>query len=120
MPFDSHSGHPEPRRGVKVVALVLLSAIVAVAAPAARDVDITAADGTTLKASYFPADRPGPGVLLLHMCITTRASWEPVARQLSAAGIHALTIDNRGFGESGGPRFQGAAPEVLQSLREKW
>jgi dienelactone hydrolase len=73
-----------------------------------------------LKATYFPAERPGPAVVLLHMCNTTRVSWEPVARQLSAAGIHALTIDNRGFGDSGGPRFQGSGPDVLQGLRQKW
>jgi len=107
-------------RAMKVVALMLLAAVVAVAAPASRDVDITAPDGTRLKATYFPADRPGPGVLLLHMCITTRASWEPVARQLSAAGIHALTIDNRGFGDSGGPRFQGAPADVVQAVRAQW
>lgn len=79
-----------------------------------------ASDGTRLKATYFPAERPGPGVVLLHMCNTTRTSWEPVARQLSAAGIHALTIDNRGFGESGGPRFAGSQPDVRQALRQKW
>jgi dienelactone hydrolase len=89
-------------------------------APAPRDVDITAADGTKLKATYFAADRPGPAVLLLHMCITTRASWEPVARQLAASGINAMTIDNRGFGESGGPRFDDASPEIVRQLGEKW
>ena|SRR5438552_13172584 len=92
---------------MKPLVLVLLMVSPAVAAPPApRDVDITAPDGVKLKATYFAAARPGPAVLLLHMCITTRASWEPVARQLSAVGISALTIDNRGFGESGGPRFE--------------
>lgn len=85
-----------------------------------REVDLTAPDGTRLKATYFAADRPGPAVLLLHMCITTRASWEPVARQLAAAGINAMTIDNRGFGESGGPRFDQARPEIVRELQEKW
>jgi len=33
----------------------------------------------------------------MHMCITTRASWEPVA-QLNAAGINALTVDAEGNG----------------------
>jgi dienelactone hydrolase len=103
---------------MKATTLALL--FVLVAAAASRDIDITAPDGTRLKASYFPADRPGPAVVLLHMCITTRASWETVAQQLSAAGIHALTIDNRGFGESGGPRFQGASPDVLRELRGHW
>jgi dienelactone hydrolase len=101
-----------------VVAFLIASTSSFAAAP--RDVDITAPDGITLKATYFAADRPGPAVLLLHMCITTRASWEPVARQLAASGIHAMTIDNRGFGESGGPRFDSARPEVVRQLGEKW
>jgi len=89
-------------------------------AAAPREVDITAPDGIKLKATYFAADRPGPAVLLLHMCITTRASWEPVARQLAASGINAMTIDNRGFGESGGPRFDSASPDVVRELGGKW
>jgi dienelactone hydrolase len=98
----------------------LLAAAPSIAQPAPRDVDIAAPDGTHLKATYFAADRPGPAVLLLHMCITTRASWAPVAQRLAASGISALTIDNRGFGESGGPRFEGASQEVLRDLNEKW
>jgi hypothetical protein len=64
--------------------------------------------------------KPGPGVLLLHMCNTTRKSWEPVAKGLSAKGINALTVDNRGFGESGGPRFDGGTLEVRKELNDKW
>jgi dienelactone hydrolase len=70
--------------------------------PAPRVVDLKAADGTILKASYFAAAKPGPGVLLLHQSNRTRDSWDGVARQLAAAGIHTLTLDMRGFGESGG------------------
>src|SRR5437870_3921378 len=88
----------------------------AAAPPVRRDVNIIASDGTDLKATYVAAVRPGPAVLLMQMCITTRTSWEPVARQLSAAGISALTIDNRGFGESGGPRFDPGTPEVQGQL----
>src|SRR5580765_5939353 len=95
-----------------LILLLIFASSAAAAPPAGRDVDLIAADGTGLKATYFAASRPGPAVLLMHMCITTRASWEPVARQLSAAGVNALTIDNRGFGESGGPRFDLKNPEV--------
>ena len=86
----------------------------------AKDIDITAPDGTKLRATFFAAGKPGPGVLLLHMCNTVRKSWEPVAKELSEKGINALTVDNRGFGESGGPRFEGASPDVLKQLNEKW
>lgn len=67
-----------------------------------RVVDLKAADGTVLKASYFAAAKPGPGVLLLHQVNRTRKAWDDVARLLAAAGIHTLTLDIRGFGESSG------------------
>jgi tetratricopeptide (TPR) repeat protein len=70
---------------------------------APRLVDLKNSDGTLLKASYFAAAKPGPGVLLLHQSNRTRGSWDAVARQLAAAGIHTLTLDMRGFGESGTP-----------------
>src|SRR5437868_8983881 len=70
--------------------------------PAPRIVELRAPDGTILKGSYFAAAKPGPGVLLLHQSNRPRQSWDEIARQLAAAGIHTLTLDMRGFGESGG------------------
>lgn len=109
------------RRSVLLPFLPLLFAALAFAqTPSRKDVDITAPDGAKLRATFFPAGNPGPGVLLLHMCNTARKSWEPVAVRLSEKGINALTIDNRGFGESAGPRFEGGTPEVQKELAEKW
>jgi hypothetical protein len=71
-------------------------------ASAPRVVDLKASDGTLLKASYFAAAKPGPGVLLLHQVNRERKSWDELAGQLAAAGINTLTLDMRGFGESGG------------------
>jgi dienelactone hydrolase len=100
---------------------VLLLASVSFSQNASRkDVDIVALDGAKLRATFFSANKSGPGVLLLHMCNTTRKSWEPVAKGLSERGVNVLTVDNRGFGESGGPRFEGASAEVRQQLNEKW
>lgn len=61
-----------------------------------RIVDIKTPDGTVLKASYFAAAKPGPGVLLFHQSNRTRTSWDDVAKQLAAAGINTLTVDVRG------------------------
>jgi dienelactone hydrolase len=69
---------------------------------APRVVDLKAPDGTLLKASFFAAAKPGPGVLLLHQINRTRQAWDEVAGQLAAAGINTLTLDVRGYGESGG------------------
>jgi dienelactone hydrolase len=107
-------------RSTFVVFLLLCASFSLSQAASRKDVDILAPDGTKLRATFFAAAKPGPGVLLLHMCNTTRRSWEPVAVGLSEAGINTLTIDNRGFGESGGPRFEGGSPEVLKELGEKW
>jgi dienelactone hydrolase len=71
---------------------------------AVRVVALNTPDGIPLKASYFAAAKPGPGVLLFHQSNRTRQSWDDVARQLASAGINTLTIDVRGYGESGGKK----------------
>jgi dienelactone hydrolase len=108
-------------RAVVVVLLVFSSAAFAQSPPAAREITLKAADGTPLKATYYAAPGPGPAVLLLHMCNTTRRSWDPLAPQLAAAGIHALSLDYRGFGESGGDRFDAVTPQEAQTaVNQKW
>jgi formylglycine-generating enzyme required for sulfatase activity/pimeloyl-ACP methyl ester carboxylesterase len=73
--------------------------------PAApRVVDLKSTDGTVLKGTFYTTAKSGPGVLLFHQSNRTRASWDDVARQLAAAGIHTLSVDGRGHGESGGTR----------------
>ena len=70
--------------------------------PLPRVVELKTSDGTQLKATYFAASKPGPGVLLLHQANRDRKSWDSVASQLASAGINTLTLDMRGHGESGG------------------
>ncbi|HXY08865.1 MAG TPA: hypothetical protein VEI52_13575 [Terriglobales bacterium] len=72
--------------------------------PAVRVVALKTPDGVTLKTSYFEAAKPGPGVLLFHQSNRTRQSWNNVAVQLASAGINTLSIDVRGYGESGGKK----------------
>ena len=87
----------------------VLSGMAGFTAPAKDDprvVDLKSADGITLKATYFAAAKPGPGVLLLHQVNRTRKSWDDVASQLAASGINTLTLDIRGIGESGGTRWE--------------
>src|SRR5438045_604273 len=69
--------------------------------PQSHVVELKSSDGMLLKATYFPAAKPGPGALLLHQINRDRKSWDPVAAQLATAGINTLTLDLRGFGESG-------------------
>ncbi len=89
--------------------------------PAPRVVDLTAPDGAKLKATYYAAATPGPAVLLLHMCNSDRTAWAPLGPQLSEAGIHALALDYRGYGDSSGTRFTELPPQERQKLvAENW
>lgn len=83
--------------------------------PSPRVVDLKSADGTLLKATYFPAAEPGPGVLLFHQSNRKRASWDDVARQLAVAGINALAVDTRGYGESAGTRREASQPQKQEA-----
>ncbi len=83
-------------------------------------IDLTASDGLKLKATYFAAEKPGPGVLLLHQCNRQRRVWDDLARQLASAGINVLTLDYRGYGESEGEPFDKFSPEAVPQARAKW
>src|SRR5262249_9629433 len=92
-------------RAIPCLGLVLLCAAArAERPPAPRAVELRSADGTSLRATYFAAAKPGPGALLFHQSNRTRRSWDGVAAELAAAGIHTLTLDARGHGESGRAR----------------
>jgi dienelactone hydrolase len=94
---------------VALITTVVSTLLAAGCRPAAqslgRVVDVSAPDGVTLKGSLFRSASPGPAVLLLHQCDDSRTVWDPLGRRLAASGITALAIDYRGFGESGGSRF---------------
>jgi dienelactone hydrolase len=74
------------------------------ASDAARTIDLKSPDGIALKASYFPAGRPGPGLLLLHACNRDRSSWNGLATAAAARGFHVIALDYRGYGQSGGTK----------------
>ncbi len=96
-----------------------VKSIAANAASAARGVELKASDGAQLKASYFAAAKSGPGVLLLHQSNRTRKAWDELAAQLVAAGINTLTLDMRGFGESGSPYTKLTDAEKAR-VRDMW
>ena len=80
-----------------------------------RVVDLKTPDGTILKASYFAAAKPGPGVLLFHQSNRSRESWDGVAQQLAAVGMNVLAVDGRGHGESGGKYDNKKTPEDVDA-----
>lgn len=81
---------------------ILVSSTAAGAQPATKTVDVRADDGTILKATYASPGKPGPGVVLLHMCNSKRQAWDTLVPLLVAKGLHVIAVDYRGYGESGG------------------
>jgi dienelactone hydrolase len=84
-----------------------------------RVVELTAADGTVLKASFFSAAKPGPGVILLHQCNRQRKVWDDLAGRLAASRISVITLDFRGFGDSGGTPLDKLTPEKAGKDQEE-
>jgi pimeloyl-ACP methyl ester carboxylesterase len=84
---------------------------------------ISAADGLVLRGTFFgPVVRPAPGVLLVHDRSRDRTSWNELAARLQSAGYAVLTVDLRGYGETGGganwPLAQDDVRAVLRQLAE--
>src|SRR5258705_7633469 len=112
------------RRILRMRLLVILcfgASCAAQEVPAPRVVDLKAADGTKLKATYFAAAKPGPGVLLLHQCNQQRKNWDDLAGRLAMAGINVLTLDYRGYGDSEGPRaLELSNEDRTRMITEQW
>lgn len=106
---------------IAIAALVAPSRAQESAPPAPHPVDLKAPDAVPLKATFFPAGKPGPGILLLHQCNRQRKVWDGLAAKLAAAGMNVLTLDFRGFGESSGEAAYKLPPaENAKMLAETW
>lgn len=92
------------------------------AAPAGpRVVTIKTGDSVTLQGTLFAASKGGPGVLLLHQCDDHRTVWDSLGTRLAAAGITALSVDYRGYGESGGtPHEKLSNADLAKQMAETW
>ena len=88
--------------------------------PAPRVVDLTAPDGLKLKATFFAAASPGPGMLLLHQCNRQRNVWDDLAARMASAGLNVMTLDLRGYGDSEGTRVDKLTPEEAKRLIDEY
>lgn len=71
----------------------------------ATELTLTSSDKFSLKADYYPAkttteNSADRAVLMLHQCNYNRSMYNNIGEQLAEHGVHALSIDFRGFGES--------------------
>ncbi len=72
----------------------------------ADELTLTTSKGFALKASYYQSNKATDrAVLLLHQCNYNRTMYNDIGQQLSEQGIHALSMDFRGFGESTSDKF---------------
>jgi dienelactone hydrolase len=75
-------------------------------------------DGVVLKGTFFAAAKAGPGVLLLHQCDEQRKVWDVLGDSLVASGVNVLTVDYRGYGESGGSPHDKLTPAEAAKVAE--
>jgi alpha-beta hydrolase superfamily lysophospholipase len=107
-------------RAALAIALSWLACGPATAQPLApAPVTLTASDGAKLKATYFAAGKPGPGIVLLHQCIRDRQSWTAFAERAAERDYNVIAMDHRGFGESEGERFT-TFQERQSVIDQKW
>jgi len=108
-------------KSLTLPAIFLVAVFQCAAASPPRTVDLTSPDGTKLKATYFSADKPGPGVMLLHQCNRDRKMWDDLAPRLAAEGLNVLALDYRGYGESeGATYYKLPAAEGQKQVGGKW
>jgi len=109
---------------IRVAILVLSSFSFTGVSDAATPLPLEMEDGVILDATYFAGNQPGPGLLFLNMCDPSRdqKEWSGVATALADRGYHVLTLDYRGFGQSGGemPMNLRSVAEAMPYWREHW
>lgn len=89
----------------------------------ADELTLTTDKGFALKASYYQSNMPSDrAVLLLHQCNFNRSMYNDIGQQLSENGIHALSLDFRGFGDSINDEFNVEKVQALprEERRKAW
>jgi len=95
----------------------------------AEDISLTTPDKFSLKGDFYQANgskdteaqsQGKRGVLMLHQCNYNRSMYNTIGEQLAQRGIHALSLDFRGFGESTSAKYSVAnVRELPQEQRSK-
>lgn len=86
-----------------------------------RTIEFSGVEGNRLKADFW--DGHGHPVLFLHGGGQTRRAWDRTAKRVAAAGMRAITVDQRGHGESdwvasGNYTFQHFADDAAAVVRQ--
>ncbi len=97
----------------------------------ASETTLTTTDHFLLKADYYQAkdsknikeqSKRKRGVLMLHQCNYNRTMYNTIGEQLAQRGIHALSLDFRGFGDSISTKYNVAKVRELpqEQRRDAW
>lgn len=82
----------------------------------AEQISFSTADKFTLHGSYYkPKALSQKAVLMLHQCNFNRTMYAQIGQGLAEVGIHALSIDLRGFGDSATDAFDMAKADELSA-----
>lgn len=66
-----------------------------------ENITFTTADGIVIVGTFYTCGKENaPAILCLHQWMSDRSTYSKLVQKLVAEGIHVLTIDSRGFGES--------------------
>ena len=85
---------------MKIRAILVLACLLSFASHAG-EVLLNGEDGFVLSSEYFAPAKPQPrGVLMLHQCNYNRTMYDVIGKALAEKGVHALSLDFRGFGKS--------------------
>ena len=93
--------------GVLLVLLILTGIYTTQRTVRTQSINLTAQDGLSLKASFYPAKgaaSTAPALLLLHTAYSDRRAWRGFAEAAQEAGYAVLALDSRGHGESAGEK----------------
>ncbi len=83
----------------------------------AAELTLPTNSGIELKADYYQgAKTSNRAVLMLHQCNYNRTMYNDIGQQFAQKGIHALSLDFRGFGESVNTEFN---VEKVQALPQE-
>jgi pimeloyl-ACP methyl ester carboxylesterase len=83
---------------------------------APHDIDLTARDGTRIRATCHPAAPGAPGVVVVHGAGSRRENHADFARRAAALGMWVIVPDLRGHGMSGGEPGPGMLDDVHAAL----
>lgn len=98
-----------------ILPLLLVLPVACIAEEDFEIVSFSTSDGGSIEASMFPADGKRVAILA-HGAVFDKESWYPLCESLQTAGVNALSIDFRGYGNSTAGSSSDKSLDVLGAI----